>query len=283
MNCIKPDWRYLFKLSRSQEWCPWQFWLEVIAYRLGCLIGVPVPPAHVGLNRNYHQGQNVYGALIEWFYDEREDIYTEGGQYMMQLVENYDRDKGEKHNFTSIMGMDEAVPEFVEHWAGIFLLDSLIGNTDRHQDNWGLIIERAKKKTKDFKIVFAPAFDNGTALEYGIQEDDFIKYRDPNKLKSYLESPRFAKHHMKWFLDDMESLNYYQFLAKFIMSYEKAGPIIKRCLSFSRKQVEEILEPLCGMICDDPCRLTQKRLDFMLDMIFKRKELLEKTLKKCNL
>ena len=50
-KCIKPNWRYLFKLSRS--WCPWQFWCEIIAYRFGSVIGIKVPPAHIGLSKIY--------------------------------------------------------------------------------------------------------------------------------------------------------------------------------------------------------------------------------------
>lgn len=46
-TCIRPNWRYLFKLSRNHF--PWQFWCEIIAYRLGRVIGVDVPPVHICL------------------------------------------------------------------------------------------------------------------------------------------------------------------------------------------------------------------------------------------
>lgn len=85
---IKADHRYLFKLSR--HWCPWQFWMEIIAYRLGLLMGVPVPPAHIGMSRTYEPDKDTYGALIEWFFDDRKDEYREGGHFMMQVVQDYD-------------------------------------------------------------------------------------------------------------------------------------------------------------------------------------------------
>ena len=62
-KCIKPDWRYLFKLSRS--WCPWQFWCEIIAYRFGSVIGINVPPVHIGLSKIYKKDADTYAALIE--------------------------------------------------------------------------------------------------------------------------------------------------------------------------------------------------------------------------
>lgn len=40
--------RYLFK--RSKRSYPDQFWGEVIAYRVGCLMGLEVPPAFAAFN-----------------------------------------------------------------------------------------------------------------------------------------------------------------------------------------------------------------------------------------
>lgn len=278
-TCIKSDWRYLFKLSRSQNWCPWQFWMEIVAYRLGCLIDVPVPPAYVGLNRKYQTGEDTYGALIEWFYDERQDDYIEGGQLMAQLIENYDRKKGAQHNFESISKIIASTSEFIKHWAGVFTLDCLIGNTDRHQDNWGWILKGAKQNPKDYKLSYSPAFDNGTALGYEIREKDFVKYQDVNKLSRYLTRPKLARHHMKWSLDEREPINFYEFIGKFVVQFPEAKLIMKEHLNFSREQAEEILKSLPEMVSDGKYRLTRERLDFMLCLIFKRKELLEQTLK----
>lgn len=62
---LKADWRYLFKLPRSANWCPWQFWVEIIAYRLGSLVGVNVPPAHVAFNNFYRQGDgNLFRSMV---------------------------------------------------------------------------------------------------------------------------------------------------------------------------------------------------------------------------
>ena len=280
--CIKAGWRYLFKLARSRNWCPWQFWVEIVAYRLGCLINVPVPPAYVGLNRKYQTGEDTYGALIEWFYDERKDMYIEGGQFMGQLIKNYDRKKGIQHNWELLSRLKDFIPDTIEYWAGVFTLDSLIGNTDRHQDNWGWILKGAKQNPEDYKLSYSPAFDNGTALGYEIREKDFVKYQDGNRLNRYLTHPQRARHHMKWSLNEREPINFYEFVRKFVVQFPKAKPIMERHLSFSREQAKETLVPLPEMVADKRCRLTRKRLDFMLDLIFKRKKLLGETLEQCG-
>jgi hypothetical protein len=54
-------------------------------------------------------------------------------------------------------------------WAKALTFDALIGNTDRHQDNWGIIITRqteAPNKIKKMRI--SPVFDNGTSMGHEI-------------------------------------------------------------------------------------------------------------------
>jgi len=277
-SCLKKNFRYLFKLSRS--WCPWQFWGEIIAYRLGLITKIEVPPSHIGLSNNYRQGTAIYGALIEWFYDDKKDIYVEGGQFMVQLVENYDRERGSQHNFLAIKDIPGNLPKFKEHWAGVFTLDCLTGNTDRHQDNWGLVIAEAREQPirKPTPFYFSPAFDNGTALGYEIIEKNIDKYSDPAVQEGYLTNPKRARHHMKWSLKEQETLNFFDFMQKFVLEFPETKPIISEHLSFSRAQVEEVINPLVPAVADTTYCLSWKRLHFIIELIFRRKELLEKAL-----
>ena len=93
-----PNHRYLFKRSfqhKSRNY-PEQYWTEIIAYRIGCLMKVPVPPAFVALDST----NNVCGALIEWFLDypdQPEERRTPGGDIMVNLISDYDRKKGRHH------------------------------------------------------------------------------------------------------------------------------------------------------------------------------------------
>lgn len=280
-GCIKPNWRYLFKLSRTTPTVnfPWQFWCEIVAYRLGLLMGVAVPPAHIGFSRNYTQGQDTYGALIEWFYDDREDEYIDGGQFMINFVKDYDREKGTQHNFLVIAtNLFNIVFDSPKHWAGVFTLDCLIGNIDRHQDNWGLILRGGKlRAVPSENIFFSPAFDNGTALGYEIPENKLGNFDNPQKFQKYL-THRKAHHHMRWSLDKSEAFSFYGFMQKFALEFPDAKGIIAKHLSFDRSQVEEILSPLVKAVSDAIYSLSKKRLDFMIELIFRRKELLKQSL-----
>lgn len=124
---LKANHRYLFK--RSSHRYPEQFWMEILAYRLGTLMGVPVPATFVA----YDSKEKQSGALIEWFYldpisqsrmrsaqsiavaqgikvqkedpikpDNFED-YIPGGDFCQQLIRDFDRRKGAQHNFETVM------------------------------------------------------------------------------------------------------------------------------------------------------------------------------------
>jgi len=278
-KCIKPDWRYLFKLSRTTLTVefPWQFWCEIIAYRFGSVIGVKVPPAHIGLSKDYEKGVDTYAALIEWFYDEGKDIYITGEQIMVGLIEDFDTEKGRKHNLKTIRDFFKDHKGALNYWASVLTFDTLIGNTDRHQENWGLVLKNAKLNPKGSDEVYpSPAFDNGTALGYEILEEKLDKFDDV-KLKSYLAHKK-AKHHMKWSLDNDERLNFYEFMKEFTIEFPQIKPIIARHLIFTYQQVEEVLAPLVEAVSDTVYKLTRKRLDFILKLIFERKRILEETL-----
>ena len=279
-ECIKPNWRYLFKLSRTTPTAdfPWQFWCEIIAYRFGCVIGVDVPPTHIGLSKTYGEGVDTYAALIEWFYDDKDKGYIHGGQLMESHIKDFDRLKGEKHNFKTIREMMNDYEGLLKYWAEVLVFDTLIGNTDRHQDNWGWVVKRTKKGNEMlFDINMSPAFDNGTALCYEILEQNIDKYEDTNRLERYLTG-RHAKHHMKWSLDEEGQLNFYEFMKKFAIDFPQVKLVMANHLSFTYEQVEEVLAPLVEAVSDPKYKLTRKRLDFVLKLIFSRKRILEETL-----
>jgi len=94
-----PGHRYLFKHAFSRY--PDQFWTEIVAYRVGCLLGVAVPPAFAA----WDSATDTCGALIEWFLDypgEPAERYVPGGDIMASMIRGYDRKRGRQHNFEAI-------------------------------------------------------------------------------------------------------------------------------------------------------------------------------------
>lgn len=199
--------RYLFK--RSKRSYPDQFWGEVIAYRVGCLMGLEVPPAFAAFSsRTGHSA-----ALIEWFYRDGAELFALGGDFMQMLRPDFDRDRGTKHNLQDVERLMRMLvhtgalkQNWRQWWAEALLFDALIGNSDRHQDNWGLIFDAVGREPPNMPPCrLAPLFDNGTSLGHerfpdrvaGWPEAKLEQYivRGTHHIKSSLE-PGFVQGHV---------------------------------------------------------------------------------------
>ncbi len=258
-----PDNGYIFKQSFHRY--PEQYWMEIFAYRLACLMGVPVPPAFVA----YDTHQKICGALIEWV----EEGILEGGNFMRLLIKNYDLKKGEQHNFQQVMQAAQLleIKNATQAWAKIFTFDAIIGNTDRHHDNWGVTLALSALITP--QAYFSPAFDNGTSMGHEIIEKNFKKFEKDNKLKKYVENGR---HHMKWSYPEERTYNHAEFIKKFLENLPEEKENILSCLEFSIKDVKNILKELTEFKVMTP--LTDKRAALMLSLVEYRKNWLYDTI-----
>jgi hypothetical protein len=196
INFIKAQRRYLYK--RSNRKYPDQFWGEIVAYLVGCLLDVQVPPAFAATN----SVKDDCGALIEWFYEDGKATYIAGGHFMQRLMPDFDRKRGDQHNFHSIQVLSKsfhrafAFTNWEQWWCEALLFDALIGNTDRHQDNWGCIFIRRRGRT--MAATMAPLFDNGTSLGHERFPENLTAWTDDNFQRYVVK----GTHHVRWEKDD---------------------------------------------------------------------------------
>lgn len=258
---IKPARRYLFKLSDPRY--PEQFWAETIAYVVGCLLDVEVPPAYIAV----HSERAVCGALIEWFFIDGEQSFIAGGNRLQRLVPDYDRKRGTQHSFQLVQraciraSRDGLIDDWLIYWGRAFLFDALIGNTDRHQDNWGFLSwTLADGLTSRERL--APLFDNGTSL--GMERHlQHVGEWDDNRCAAYLLKGR---HHMKLNTDDQARCQHVDMVRYMI----EAHPTVKTPLQttmalFSIQELEQRLAELCRL--ELSVKLTEARIGFILKLV----------------
>jgi hypothetical protein len=141
-------------------WKAKQIWSEVIAYKIGNLINVRVPRCLVARGRD---GQ--LGALVEFFYGYPGVLGSPKFIHASDVLQRFITDKklGKPHSVRVNLAICVAlkIPAAAEWWGKTILFDALIGNTDRHPDNWGFLIYR---EGGGLRWALAPAFDNGTSL-----------------------------------------------------------------------------------------------------------------------
>ncbi len=190
---IKPGRRYLFK--RSRKAFPEQFWAEIAAYHIGGLLEVEVPPAYPAVNSS----SGHCAALIEWFYEDERTRFVMGGDFLQKMLEDFDRKTGNQHNFHYIQVLFRALhqhdamePGWRMAWGQTLLFDALCGNTDRHQDNWGVLFDVTNGIVNGR---LSPCYDNGTSLGHELWEDHQGRNWNADRWHKYVMD---GAHHMKW-------------------------------------------------------------------------------------
>ncbi len=274
---LKEGHRYLFKLSSPRY--PEQFWAEIIAYRLGTQMDIDVPPAFVA----YDSKTNQSGALIEWFLRPigllNSEDYIAGGDFCQQYIPNFDRRKGKQHNFETVSQIFEDLPkkhlsfnaDWKKYWAKAFVFDALIGNTDRHQDNWGIIVGILPSLNPiGEEIRISPVFDNGTSMGHEISPSKFAYYDKNDNLMKYVSK---GWHHMKWTIDSQQ-IRHVEMLQKIIERYPETRQVMLNCLKkVTYETFKTILDDLVEFKI--PMRLGVERATFMLKLLqFRHQHLL---------
>ena len=258
---LVPNHRYLFKQSfeRYRD----QFWAEIIAYGIGCELGVAVPPTFVA----WHGRTGICGALIEWFFDypgEAERRFVPGGDIMTSLIRGYDRKLGTQHNFeaihrylTILTRRGKLAGDWLLWWCDTLLFDALIGNTDRHQDNWGLIW------ASDGRARMAPVFDNGTSLGHEIVPNKMPQFAGRSqRLRSYIERGR---HHLRWNMTHEHSVQHVALIQRILKQFPSLSEHVReRLTGFDVDNVRSMMNTMTEF--DIPVPLRSDRAEFVVDL-----------------
>jgi len=269
-NLIRSDWRYLFKMSCSR--CPCQFWMEIVAYRLGCVMGVAVPVTHAAIG---FEGES--GSLCEWMFDSndpRQGISL-GGEFMLHCDPEYDRRKGKNvghcHNLQTLMPLLKNKNRR-DAFAKMFTLDTLIANTDRHHDNWGFIRSSESNSESDtLRLAITPAFDNGTSLGYERADKDLPSPLTNEWFVRHANNKQ-ARHHIRMQTSDSKGAKMLELVPELVKQFPDLLPIVRRCANFGNDAVEEVVFPLQNFQMPD--RMSKERAAFICRMICIRRDLL---------
>lgn len=268
----KSDTLEIFLFKESHRRYDAEFWSEIIANRIAKLIKIPAPEAFCA------NDGNRYGILQKFFLKLKGkqiiEYLVEGGDLITAIDPSFDRKKGERHNVYLV----EKVLKFLKKdiifkdFLQLLVFDAIIGNTDRHQENWGLILNVGEKHVR-----LAPAYDNSDCFGREILEEHIQGFLDDkNKLIRYILR---GKPHMRW-SDDGEilyELSHFDFLDKMVNKWPLVRGYIKKQTTFSNQEIEKILSELHEInIANEKYALTKLRCDFINAIIVTRRDLIRK-------
>lgn len=195
------DTMWLFKYPQPHTG---QHWAEKIAAEVAALLGI----YHARVE--FAEFQEHQGSATESFARGGRSLYH-GNQVLERVVHGYDpeqRFRQSNHtlaNIFSAMNIIFVKPEAANSAKALIvdyiLLDAVIGNTDRHHENWGVLRKRVGDK---WRGRIAPSFDHASSLGRELLDDRRDRLLTSNRVGAYAERARGA---IYWSEEDNRGLS----------------------------------------------------------------------------
>jgi len=165
------DALWLFKKARKNTG---EHWAEKISSEIAELLELPTHKVKLA----EYEGDT--GCAVRNFLEEQETL-IHGNELLSGALKGYDKEKWQgqsDHNFHNIVKAlesafpaEESLKRISYHFVGYMVLDALVGNTDRHHENWGITQKVTVTKADEAKALkltirrgLAPTFDHGSSL-----------------------------------------------------------------------------------------------------------------------
>ena len=136
----------------------------------------------------------------------------------------------------------------------MFIIDSLIGNTDRHNGNWGFLLNKITGEVK-----FSPIYDCGSCLNPMIEDDEIRKINET-------ELKNLAINCYSCLKENGKKINYITFIKQ--MKNEECNNAIKRI--FININMDEISKFIDTIEC-----MSDLRKNFYKEIIAQRYEIIK--------
>jgi len=181
--------KWLFKHPRANTG---EHWAEKIAAETASAAGILHAKTELALHKN------IRGSATENFARGGRTLFH-GNQMLEVIVDGYHLDKRfhqSRHTLDNIWKVVEVF--FVEPddakkakqiIASHLILDALIGNTDRHHENWGVLV---KRKGNEWHGMVAPSFDHASSLGRELLDARRDRLIEANQAGDYAEKARGA-------------------------------------------------------------------------------------------
>ncbi len=234
-------------------------------------MGVQVPPCFPAVVEG--KSGALSRSMVDIFHRQ---FLVHGGDLILPLKPDYDRQRGREHSVQLVrhaLAPLRLVGRYYPKLVDQLVLDAILGNGDRHQDNWAFV-STYNLRRKVFKILkLCPAFDNGSSLcrEHG--ED---KVRDMllsrRALDRYIGAGRA---HIRWqtVADGLVQLSHEDLLRRHIETWPEFERRIRPLVQFPARLMERAIRRVAELSrdFDDELQISKGREDFLVELVERRR------------
>ncbi len=191
------QWLYKYARSDGAGRLYGDDWAEVLAYHLAQLVGVPAPLVE------FAERDGARGIVCRLMNDPDAEELVHGNELLGDATPNYDPTQLREHPLYTVPAVEAVLrdslppaspPELesfdgFDVWAGYLLFDAWIANTDRHHENWGVLVHR-----RTGAVTLAPSFDHGSSLGFNVMAEQLSRLlADPQQMRGWCGRGR-SKH-----------------------------------------------------------------------------------------
>lgn len=237
---------------------------ECLSYQLAKLIDIPCAKFEIG---KYFKRE---GSMSYNIIEKPKQALVEGISFITNKYPQYDPEKfvdrisGDRYSLEMIENVMSEYGIFYD-FLKIPIFDYLIGNSDRHQSNWAVIVD-------DGEIRWSPLYDNSSSLCAYVPEEKINGYlgKDKTRWKSLVETK--SKSLIRRTVSDEKKPTHLEML-KFIKSkyYDETKKDIDKIIEVvTEKEISSILEKYEDNVLSENKKILIKR--FLMSKIEKMKE-----------
>ena len=225
---------------------------EYIGSNIFKIVGIKTQNTILG--KYQYNGKEKIVCACEDFTDEKHVLYE-----FENLALSTNPDKKIETELNDIMEVIEESKminniETKEKFWDMFVIDSLIGNTDRHNGNWGFLLNKTTGK-----VSFSPIYDCGSCLNPMLEDEEIENM-------SQIELKNLAINCYSCIKENGKKINYMSYIR--LMQNEECNNAIKRL--FSNINIEEINKFIDNIEC-----ISNIRKDFYKNIIEQRYEIIK--------
>ena len=274
VTVIEPDTgkHHIFKFPKERR--EHQIWSEMLgSFVAGDLLGWDVQRVGIAVMQG-HLG-NLLGYIYEpGSLESNREIFIEGYWFCKESDPKYDRGKGTRHTLPLLLRVCDEVlvtqynldrNQYLDFWARAFALDCLISNTDRHAENWAVIVDL------EGRARMAPLYDNGTSLGCNIDQVGLGRAfgGSGDLLDTHLEKQRRnGRHHVRAVEQCKRGSLFEEVCGEFLKCYPAGRRKFEEAEALNIEDVGKLMDMIMGQNCFcSPYRLTQYRQKHIFAML----------------